>query len=247
MAKGHLASTKTRLILTGIACVAVSLILSLLATHISFLIEEEVTYWSAMVSSAVIPLIVAPIAFGYVGWLSWQLKEAHDRLERLAHQDPLTSLANRRAFVECAQDFIASGQQHVLAMIDIDHFKRINDQIGHAGGDNALKHAAEVLRRSAPKDALVARLGGEQFGILFPLPNDEGGAAAAASAAHIEAMRLQLESLPLITPQGRILLTASFGLALSRMGEPLDALLRRADMAMYAAKNAGRNRLHVAM
>ncbi len=240
-------STKLRLVLVGIGVVAFSVITSLLATHASFTMSEQVSYRDSMLVALVIPLLVAPPSYGYVAWLSWKLKKANERLDSLAHQDPLTGLSNRRAFVEAASARLSEGSAQMLAMIDIDHFKRINDRIGHAGGDNALKHAADLLRRSAPKDALLARLGGEEFGLLFALPADDGGAAASAAAAHVEAMRLQLESLPLITPQGRIDVTASFGLAIARADETLDTLLSRADLALYAAKHAGRNRLHMAM
>ncbi len=239
-------STKLRLVLVGVAVVAFSVITSLLATHASFTMSGEVDYRTSMLVALVIPLLVAPPSYGYVAWLSWKLKKANERLDSLAHQDPLTELSNRRAFVEAATARLAGGEAQILAMIDIDHFKRINDRIGHAGGDNALKHAADLLRRSAPKDALLARLGGEEFGLLFALPTDDDGAAASA-AAHVEAMRQQLELLPLITPQGRIDVTASFGLAIARADETLDTLLSRADLALYAAKHAGRNRMHLAM
>lgn len=239
--------TKFRLWLMGFAVVGFSVIMSLVVTHASFTMNDALTYRGSMLVALIIPLLVAPPSYGYVAWLSWKLKKANERLDALAHQDPLTSLANRRAFVEAATARMARGEVQMLAMVDIDHFKRINDRIGHAGGDNALKHAAELLRRSAPKDALLGRLGGEEFGLLFALPADDDGAAASAATAHVEAMRLQLESMPLITPQGLIHITASFGLAIARADETLDNVLNRADLALYAAKNSGRNRLHMAM
>jgi diguanylate cyclase (GGDEF)-like protein len=244
MGETELASTKARLLRTGLWVTGLSVILSLLATHVSFVIEGQVTYWSAMLSSLIIPMVVVPPVYAYCAWLSWRLKGANDRLAFLAHQDPLTRLKNRRAFVEEATRLMQENRRHVLVMIDIDHFKRINDRLGHAGGDSALKHAAETLRRSAPEGALLARIGGEEFGLLVPLPEDDGPLSFRAVQVHVEAMRQQLRALPLITPQGIIHVTASFGLALSRPGEPLDALLGRADKAMYAAKDAGRNRLH---
>lgn len=240
----NLASTKLKLVLIGIAVVGVSVALSLLATHASFSTDGEVTYRSSMIAALIIPLLVAPPSYGYVAWLSWRLKNAHDRLNDLAHQDALTSLSNRRAFVDEATRRIAGAGRHMMVMIDIDHFKRINDRLGHAGGDNALKHTADLLRRSAPEGALLARLGGEEFGLLLSLPPDEGNAAIMAAEAHVEAMRLQLKSVPLITPQGMVFVTASFGIAVTRPGERLDALLGRADKALYTAKDEGRDRLH---
>jgi diguanylate cyclase (GGDEF)-like protein len=243
----NIASTKLKLVLTGIAVVGFSVVASLLATHVSFQISGKADYRTTMMVAFIIPMLVAPPSYGFVAYLSWKLKKANERLDKLAHLDPLTALHNRRSFVDAANIRLGKDSSQMLAMIDIDHFKKINDRIGHAGGDNALKHAAEVLRSSAPKEALLARLGGEEFGPLFALPQDAGGAAAKATEAHIEAMRLQLEAMPLITPQGLIYVTASFGLAISRPDETLDILLSRADMALYAAKNAGRNRLQLSV
>jgi diguanylate cyclase (GGDEF)-like protein len=237
----NLATAKWKLVLTGIGVVAASVIMSMAATHASFMLSEEVTYQASMLTALIIPLLVAPPAYAYVARLTWQLKRANEQLDILAHKDPLTGLANRRAFVEAANARIAAGQPHLLAMIDIDHFKRINDRLGHAGGDSALRHAADTLRGAAPPGSLLARLGGEEFGLLLTMPCDDGEAARLAAEAHVEAMRLQLASLPLITPNGRVHVTASFGLATTRPGEPLDALLNRADHALYAAKEAGRN------
>ncbi len=243
----NIASTKLKLVLTGIAVVGFSVVASLLATHVSFQISGKADYRTTMMVAFIIPMLVAPPSYGFVAFLSWKLKKANERLDKLAHLDPLTALHNRRSFVDAANIRLGKDSSQMLAMIDIDHFKKINDRIGHAGGDNALKHAAELLRSSAPKEALLARLGGEEFGLLFALPHDAGGAAAKAAEAHIEAMRLQLEAMPLITPQGLIYVTASFGLAISRPGETLDVLLSRADTALYAAKDAGRNRLQLSV
>lgn len=254
----NLASTKWKLVLTGVAVVLSSVVMSLVATHLSFQMSGSVEYGDSMLTALIIPLLVAPPSYGYVAWLSWKLKIANERLDELAHRDPLTSLYNRRAFVDAATKRLAGGGGQMLAMIDIDHFKRINDRLGHAGGDMALQHAAELLRRSAPQDALLGRLGGEEFGLLFAVLQEDGcgaetgneagngDAGDSATAARVEAMRQQLESMPLITPQGLIHITASFGLAIARADETLDTLLSRADMALYAAKHAGRNRLHLA-
>ncbi len=238
------AATKLKLVVTGLAVVGFSVIMSLVATHYSFVMSHSVSYESSMLTALIIPLLVAPPSYGYVAWLSWKLKNANDGLDFLAHQDALTALKNRRAFVDAAMMRMKGGVRHMLVMIDIDHFKRINDRLGHAGGDNALKHTADILRSTAPEGALLARLGGEEFGLLIALPYGEDKTAEAAAEAHVEMMRQRLESLPLISPQGLIKVTASFGLAVTRPDEPLEALMNRADKALYAAKNSGRNRLH---
>jgi hypothetical protein len=160
----NIAATKVRLVLTGLGVVAFSVVASLVATHVSFQISGTADYATTMMVAFIIPMLVAPPSYGFVAFLSWKLKKANERLDKLAHLDPLTALHNRRSFVDAATARLGSGSSQMLAMIDIDHFKKINDRIGHAGGDNALKHAAEVLRSSAPKEALLARLGGEEFG-----------------------------------------------------------------------------------
>lgn len=231
-----------RLVLTGIAVVGGSVAASMASTHFSFMINGAVSYTESMTVSAVIPLLVAPPAYCYVAWLSWKLQRANRALDHLARRDALTGLFNRRAFVEQAQERLADGLSHMLVMADIDHFKRINDSMGHAAGDLALQHAAKLFEGMAPADALVARLGGEEFAILLAhSPADDS-----ALLAMVDAMRARLEQVPFITAAGLTQMTASFGLALSRPGEPLDSLLCRADKALYEAKDGGRNRLAVA-
>ena len=214
------------------------------ATHAMFQIDGTIHYSDAMLVAFCIPALVAPPSFLYYVWVARRMEQLNRQLDRLAKQDPLTNLDNRRAFVEQASTRLGSGAAHMLVMVDLDHFKHINDNLGHAGGDLALQHAAAIISAAAPQDALAARLGGEEFGLLFAMQNGEG--ARDAGEAMVDAIRLRLEALPLITPAGLTRMTASFGIALSRPDENLDHLLCRADNALYAAKNAGRNRLAVA-
>ncbi|MBU0865852.1 MAG: GGDEF domain-containing protein, partial [Alphaproteobacteria bacterium] len=130
--------------------------------------------------------------------------------------DALTGLDNRRAFVEAARARLTTGEPLQLLVADIDHFKRINDSMGHAAGDLALVHAAGVLAKAAPAGSIVARIGGEEFALLVP------------AAAGLKRM------------------TCSFGVAAAQPGEGLDSLLSRADAALYAAKDGGRDRMALA-
>ena len=237
-------SNPARLVVAGILVVGLSIGGSMAATHAMFQIDGTIYYRDAMLVAFCIPALVAPPSFLYYVWVARRMEQLNAQLDRLARQDPLTGLDNRRAFVERARDRLGSGQAHMLAMVDLDHFKHINDSLGHAGGDLALQHAAAVITAAAPSDALVARLGGEEFGLLFAL--EPGDGAREAGEAMVDAIRLRLEALPLITPAGLTRMTASFGIAISRADESLDHLLCRADNALYAAKNAGRNRLAVA-
>lgn len=231
-------SHKMRLWLLGLLVVTGSVVTSVAATHLTFSIDTESSYRTAMTASVLIPLIISPLAYGFCAALSLRLIDANAELHRLARQDDLTGLLNRRAFLERAAAKKFDSDAPMLVMVDIDHFKRINDTKGHAAGDLALQHVARMLKKDAPSGSLVARLGGEEFAILVPTMENWTPAEGA-----IEAIRQCLAATPIITPAGAIRLTASFGLAIARPGDSLDKLLSRADDALYAAKNAGRNRL----
>lgn len=234
--------TVLRLIVTGMIVVGGSVAASTMSTHLSFVFNDTVTYHHAMVVSLIIPLLVAPPAYCYIAWLGWKLQRANRALDHLARRDVLTGLLNRRAFVELAQDRLAQKVDHMLVMVDIDHFKRINDSMGHAAGDAALQHVAKLLETMAPDRALVARIGGEEFAVLLPYESED----TAALLVQVDAMREQLEQMPFITAAGLAQMTASFGIARPMPDEPLDGVLNRADRALYEAKELGRNRLALA-
>jgi diguanylate cyclase (GGDEF)-like protein len=162
------------------------------------------------------------------------------RLRHLSQHDPLTGLLNRRA---CEERLAAerarrarSGRPLALLSLDIDHFKRVNDEHGHAAGDAALVAVAALLRREARETDAVARLGGEEFALLLP-DTDAQGAWRLAERL-LEALRD--EQVP---HEGRTLrVTASIGVALMAANEQPGGLLRRLDRALYAAKQGGRDR-----
>lgn len=227
-----------RLILGGVLVVGFSVAASMLFTHLSFVRFGDLEYGGAMWAAAIVPLLVAPPAYGWIAWLSWRLHRANAALETLARCDALTGLANRRAFVEGARERMAARAPVQLLIADIDHFKRINDSMGHAAGDLALTHAAGVLARAAPEGGLVARIGGEEFALLVPAETD-----AAALVARIAG---ELAHMPVPAAAGLQRMTCSFGVAVAQPGEGLDALLSRADAALYAAKDGGRDRMALA-
>jgi diguanylate cyclase (GGDEF)-like protein len=158
----------------------------------------------------------------------------HERLVALATTDPLTSLANRRSFrdrleAECARSARA-GIPLGLALVDLDHFKRVNDTHGHQAGDAVLRELADRLRRCARREDIVARVGGEEFAWLLP----EADLDAAMEAAERLRRRIAGEPFPIV---GRV--TASIGVA--TLGAGPDELVRDADRALYRAKDAGRD------
>lgn len=168
------------------------------------------------------------------------------QLQAMALRDALTGVPNRRALAEAAariadQDGLI-GTGHSLMLVDLDHFKSINDRGGHPFGDRVLVDVASTLTREAPSGALVARLGGEEFAVLCP--------QAEADTARViaERMRSAIEQLPFELAGRPVRVTASIGLAASASPQPLDLSrwLAAADAALYRAKEAGRNRVVLA-
>lgn len=161
--------------------------------------------------------------------------------EHLARHDALSGLFNRRAFLEMARTIWANAQRnhHVMSMImiDLDHFKRINDQHGHEVGDRALVANAQLLEQACRSGDLLARWGGEEFLILLP----ETGLDQACAFA--ERVRSALEALGLPVESQSIFLTASFGVAESVGKNSLEDLIKAADLRLYDAKTQGRNRI----
>lgn len=155
--------------------------------------------------------------------------------------DALTQLINRTTFMEMAMELLAEAEERrgdlVFAILDIDHFKRINDSYGHGCGDAALSSVGSLLLTVTRPEDLVCRFGGEEFALLLSVPRETGDKV-------LERLRLQLAMNRLSYQGHRIPLTASIGAAAtSDCGYNLDFLYNAADKALYAAKRAGRNRL----
>ncbi len=227
-----------RLIRNGVFVVGGSILASTGFTHLAFTLSGDAKYGLTMVFAVLIPLVVASIAYGWIAILTLGLEQSRTRLRHLAHSDALTGLANRRAALMELERWAAEaeGAPVALAIADIDRFKSINDRLGHEGGDASLVHFAAMLRRLAPEGWLVARFGGEEFLIAAR------GALLLGFAGVIEQMRQTIAETPLIVPAGPYCMTASFGVAARVDGEPVGSLIARADTALYAAKQAGRNR-----
>lgn len=164
------------------------------------------------------------------------------RLHRLASTDELTGLANRRALSAAAENALAQsrrdGSPLAMLMVDVDHFKRINDTHGHAFGDEVLRHLARVLAKGLRDQDRLGRLGGEEFLAVLP-------STSLADARRVaERMRAAVAAAPLTGPNGPVVVTVSVGVA---GGEDASAasLIARADAALYRAKHAGRNAVAV--
>jgi len=154
-----------------------------------------------------------------------------------ARRDPLTGLFNRRAFFEQAEKLEAQGTNFAILMIDIDHFKSINDKHGHLGGDRVLVHAARLIEGAFRSDDIACRYGGEEFCVL--LRDCDRAQALQLAQGVVERMAAE----PLAVSEGmRVAVTTSVGVCARAVGEPLLKTLQRADAALYNAKHQGRNR-----
>jgi diguanylate cyclase len=164
--------------------------------------------------------------------------DLHRRLIDQANIDPLTGAFNRRHMERCLADAIERQRRTSapasLLVIDIDHFKGINDQLGHAQGDDVLKAVVALIRKRSRKLDMLFRIGGEEFMLLLP---DTREAAAAVVA---EQLRASIEESRWLEGAG---VTVSIGVSELRPGESLDPWMKHADDALYLAKNAGRNRV----
>ncbi|GAB4285057.1 MAG: hypothetical protein Kow0092_39250 [Deferrisomatales bacterium] len=165
-----------------------------------------------------------------------------ERLRALATTDGLTGLANRRVLFErLAQELARSDRyEHPssLLLLDVDHFKKINDRYGHPAGDAVLRAVARALQEQARETDLVARYGGEEFAVLLPNTDEAGGGNLA------ERIRARIEALRVTWEDKEIPVRLSVGAAAAEDGaRTVDALVSRADQALYAAKQGGRNRV----
>lgn len=191
------------------------------------------------------PQDICPVDYPGCGILATlhELRDENDRLANQVRTDPLTGLFNYRHFRESLQAELErtgrSGQPTALIIVDLDHFKQVNDRWGHEVGNLALRHTAECMREAMRRIDILCRYGGEEFTILAPAT----GLAGAVKAA--ERLRRMLEASPLQTGQGMLQLTASLGVAVHTSLHPLTAelMVRQADDFMYQAKQAGRNRV----
>ena len=193
-------------------------------------------------SSALTVAFLLNIALILFGWrrskdlkLALDAYESAERLaERNANTDPGTGLANRRELMRSIVDMLDAKTQAVLLLLDLDHFKRVNDIHGHTAGDRVLKAVAEALEKSAPDDACCARTGGDEFAMLFAVTQD-------SEAEEVARKIQQCLAAPVFVEGAQLQVSASIGLSRLDARENETGALRRSDVALYAAKRNGRN------
>lgn len=185
------------------------------------------------------------VIVGLMTWLTELAAAANERrLQALATTDPLTGVANRRHFLQMldieAQRLAREGGKVAVVVFDLDWFKRVNDELGHEAGDQALRHVSCLAQELTRPYDLVARMGGEEFAVLLPRTGvDEAFRVA-------ERFRLALVARPFQHEGGDHGLSVSVGVAAMKPGQDPAAMLREADDALYRAKREGRNRSCVA-
>jgi diguanylate cyclase (GGDEF)-like protein len=179
-----------------------------------------------------------------LGYALWSNRRHRAELIRLAERDELTGLLNRRAIVRKAVEYLSRARESkgtlIIGLIDLDHFKSINDRFGHAVGDQLLQRFAAVLRTSLQANEVFGRYGGEEFLVLFTDHSlDQARLAADRLRTALREQRMRVE-------EQDIFITMSLGLASYEPGDVLfDQIARRADIALYVAKTQGRDRVEV--
>ncbi len=172
-----------------------------------------------------------------LGRLHSELMEAHEMLKHAAESDSLTGVFNRGGFLR-RMEMRRREDTGWLLMLDVDHFKSINDRYGHEVGDRALQSTASILRQALRGDDIVGRLGGEEFGIFLPEAPEDMAAKIA------ERLRCRVEETPVSGPSGQpVSMTVSIGMVRIDPMAPVKDCLRMADIAMYEAKRKGRNQV----
>lgn len=205
-------------------------------------LQQQVTAKSAQANRLLIALLAVLLAS--IGYWALKVKKMQVSFRHLAETDALTGISNRHHFTRRAAALLEqcrkANDQVGLVMVDLDHFKTINDRFGHATGDWALKAVADACRQVCRRDDLLGRLGGEEFALLLV------GCDADASVALADACRQRIAAIDTLPSGHRFQITASFGVAGSRnCGHAFDALLAKADDALYLSKRDGRDRVSV--
>lgn len=230
-----------------LTCVAFGVIMTLLGLEVmTHALREEVRwpFWAfAVICPAGITAAISIVLVGQVEdnrQMARRLLETQAELIELANHDHLTGVLNRAAFYREAAGYGDEAPACVL-LADIDHFKAINDEHGHAAGDSALRLVASTLSAALRPDDLLGRVGGEEFAILL------AGLPFALGMAIAERARGAIDALEFRSSEGDpIALSISVGVAPYRAGWSLDNALAQADAAMYGAKRSGRNRVQAA-
>ncbi len=215
---------------------------SVVNMEVQFRRADGSSFWTLFtVNQAVIQGVEVNLAWIYDYTERRNMEEA---LRDMASKDPLTGIYNRRSFMELGRQQLARSQRFrepmSVVVLDVDHFKKINDSYGHATGDDALRMVAGACASILREYDILGRLGGEEFVVVLP------GATPDESRVVAERLRRHIARMPVPGPEGRFHMTASMGIAgVESAGDTLEKAIHRADLALYRAKREGRNRVIV--
>jgi diguanylate cyclase (GGDEF)-like protein len=232
-----------KLLISGIVVVILVLLLRAIVAMTSQVIlaqpgANDTPHWVQVISFVA---LMGSSLLGSIGFLLMAKERTDREVLHLAMTDSLTGVPNRRALMDYAERALAmrSGRPVALLMIDVDHFKRINDTQGHPAGDEVLRQISRLLSKRLRGGDLLGRYGGEEFCVVAP-DTDAGGAMKLA-----ESLRATLESAVLMIENVKISVTVSIGVALAAANteRELKDILAEADVALYSAKKGGRNRV----
>ena len=232
------------LVLTGVVLLCVALIIAVSVTWFTTRAYEAHIHAQAMRTATLLPLVIVPTCVLIIGRQGLLNHRRMMEVTRLAHTDEMTGLANRRAFMQDAYARLKAANLDLegvcIFIIDLDHFKRVNDIYGHDAGDRVLIHTSQQIVSCLPEASLAARLGGEEFAVLIDFRTIEEVHELA------EAIRERIATTPCRLDHQLIEVTASLGAGIAPPRDNVRSVLTRADNALYDAKNQGRNRFRVA-
>jgi len=245
-----------RKVVYGLATFAALLIVSTVAERLDMIpyaplfistpLVDGRPHTSWILSLGAIPLLGSGLILVIFAYVVRQWRDREEQLRELSNTDYLTDLRNRRSFMESAEIEFARAQRFdkslAIVMVDVDHFKRVNDGYGHGVGDEILKLVGKILAREVRRHDVVARYGGEEFCFLLAETNQEQARVMA------ERCRTRIEAAELMVEGSAVRVTASVGIAAyPHQGiTRVDQLIDLADGALYRAKHGGRNRVAIA-
>jgi diguanylate cyclase (GGDEF)-like protein len=234
---GRLSTVIVITLIAVVASLAATMATVTLLNNQGYALHSEI----AAILAACIPLLIAPpIAWFLVGLLL-RIHEVEQEMRSLASYDSLTGLPSRHAFFDNANNYVSLARREQIIfcvmIIDLDHFKSINDRYGHPAGDAVLKLFADVVNSVARSSDIMGRLGGEEFALVLPSTN------TSKALEFSERLHHAINQAVLKYKGSAIRYTASIGLSEfdTDSGDSLDDLLARADLALYQAKQSGRN------